>query len=199
MNADGTNQRNLTPSRRTDSHPDWSPDGKRIVFHSMRDSTDVVGIPPEAERHEIYTMNADGSDPRRLTHDGWNVEPDWSHDGEWILFRRHDRLASGFFAMRPDGTDMRRVAEFGDASATSPVWSPDGTRIVFEWLIRPEGKGNQEIFVMDADGSNRVNLTNHPDGDMSPDWFDPRYSPAFTPAYRALFQWGWLKQFGRAR
>ena len=75
MNADGTDVRNLTRTPRPDTRPHWAPDGKRIVFHSTRDSTDWVGIPRSAIRDEIYTMNADGSDPRRLTDNTMTANP----------------------------------------------------------------------------------------------------------------------------
>ena len=198
MNVDGSNQRNLTREFRKDTDAAWSPDGERIVFRSMRDSTDVAGLPPDTVRTEIYTMVADGSDPQRLTYDGWNYEPDWSQDGASILFRRYDGRVHGLFMMAPDGSDLRLVAVVGSLTRL-PVLSPDGTQIAYQDTIKMDGRNNAEIFAMDIDGSNRRNLTNHPASDGAPDWFDPRYSPAFTPAFRALFQWGWLKQLPRGR
>jgi Tol biopolymer transport system component len=56
MQSDGTDVRRLTTSCGMDSHPHWSPDGKRISFTSRRDGN-----------YEIYVMNADGSDPQNLT------------------------------------------------------------------------------------------------------------------------------------
>ncbi|GAG57122.1 unnamed protein product, partial [marine sediment metagenome] len=56
MDADGSNQVNLTNNPEGDSDPTLSPDGKKIAFKSNRDGKD-----------EIYVMNADGSDQKRLT------------------------------------------------------------------------------------------------------------------------------------
>lgn len=56
MDADGSDQRNLTNNRAEDSKPAWSPDGKRIAFASDRDG-----------HAQIYVMDADGKNPRRLT------------------------------------------------------------------------------------------------------------------------------------
>ena len=55
-----------------------------------------------------------------------------------------------------------------------------------------ERDGNSEIYVMDADGDNPQNLTNNPDADVNPAWFDPAL--AVAPAGKTLTMWGWLKQ-----
>ena len=55
--------------------------------------------------------------------------------------------------------------------------------------------GNEEIYVMDADGGNQRNLTNHPDDDSDPAWYNPVLSVA--PAGKILTIWGWLKQIDR--
>ena len=67
MNADGTNARQLTNLPAASENPVWSPDGSQVVFQSDRDGN-----------FEIYVMDVDGSNPRRLTHnsagDYW---PSW--------------------------------------------------------------------------------------------------------------------------
>ncbi len=196
MNADGTNVRNLTRLPTLDMQPDWSPDGTRIAFTSVRDrfaGGDAVA--------EIYTMEPDGSDQRRLTHHNANDSgPAWSPDGREILILRSRGLRNtpyperrggrGFYLMDADGGNLREIAHF-DSVFRGATWSPDGTHVAFGLA--------GDIMVIDRDGAGFRNLTNHPGSDYGPDWFDPRYSTAFTPAHRALFQWGWLKQFGQAQ
>ena len=52
---------------------------------------------------------------------------------------------------------------------------------------------NTEIYVMDADGNNLRNLTNHPAPDYQPDWFNPAGYPV-SPAGKRAAIWSWLKQ-----
>ena len=71
MDADGSNQTNLTNHGNVDDHPSWSPDGSKIAFNSDRDGT-----------HKIYVMDADGSNQTPLTyHSGHDSPPSWSPDG----------------------------------------------------------------------------------------------------------------------
>ncbi|MBA2332300.1 MAG: PD40 domain-containing protein [Actinobacteria bacterium] len=89
-----------------DGMPDFSPDGRRIVFTSNRD-----------QNGEIYVMDADGSDQRRLTRKtGDDFTPRFSPDGRRIAFTS---LPGSLFVMNADGTGLRRLA-----SGTDPDWRP---------------------------------------------------------------------------
>ncbi|MDQ2691800.1 MAG: hypothetical protein M3Y68_07210 [Chloroflexota bacterium] len=183
MNADGSAQTNLTQSRGADYSPAWSPDGSRIAFASSRDKGGGL---------DIWVMNADGSDPRRITDErGIQEYPGWSPDGQRLVF------ACTFGRILPEGVgdfeicvvnaDGTGLVQLTDSPGTSklPAWSPDGNFIAFQsdrngWPTLPdytppgydsESFGDKEIFVMRADGTNPVNLTNQPrEGDSMPAW-----------------------------
>ncbi len=110
----------LTPDEPTTDNgsPDFSPDGERIVFHRM------VGY-PYGGPYEIYTINPDGSDPRRLAR-GW--EPTFSPDGKKIAFVRYDYVLEkvGIWTMNTDGTKQRKLAGFPDPprNVMDITWGP---------------------------------------------------------------------------
>ena len=114
--------------------PDWSPDGRRIVF-----------IRSDA----MYVINADGTQERRLTKgDDFDSEPSWSPDGERIVFSRGFEL----WLTKADGRTPRRLNRCG----SEPDWSPDRRRIAFVceseiYTIRPDGSGTTRLTKNDVD------------------------------------------------
>jgi len=137
--------------------PAWSPDGTQIAFHSNRDGN-----------YEIYVMNADGSDVRRLTNnmvdDG---QPSWSPDSSQIAFISARDGNLEIYVMDSSGEDVRRLTN-DDAGDLYPSWSPDGSRIAFSTAR----DGGWEIYVMNADVGSVRRLTNN----WADDWF-PSWSP----------------------
>ena len=140
----------------------------QIAFMSHRD-----GNP------EIYMMDTDGGNPRRLTnHRGWDFAPSWSPDGKRIAFvsERDGHVIDGsptyeIYVMDADGGDPRNLTNHPHDDR-SPSWSPDGKRIVFV-SERDRDKDNPhlvEIYVMGPDGQNEQRLTNNLHDDRDPSW-----------------------------
>jgi Tol biopolymer transport system component len=119
MNPDGTGETALTSDG---FEPSWSPDGSKIAFVSNRHSC--------CAGWEIYTMNADGSDPKRLTFSDrpssgafFALEPAWSPSGASIVFAYHLVSGSEIFTIKPDGSALTRVTN-DDISDSDPDWQP---------------------------------------------------------------------------
>jgi Tol biopolymer transport system component len=165
VNADGSGQKNLTNSPDSDSRPpatldsdsgpSWSPDGKKIAFRSYRDGN-----------YEIYVMNADGSEPKRLTNSpDSDLDPSWSPDGKKIAFTSSTFVYRDIYVMNADGSEQKRLTN-SPGSDLDPSWSPDGKKIAFY----SGSARKQDIYVMNADGSEQKNLTNSPAMDENPSW-----------------------------
>ena len=194
MDQDGGNPQNQTNIPATeDRSPAWSRDGKRIVFESQRDKD-----------WEIYVMDADGQNPLRLTdrrdHDR---EPSWSPDGKKIAFARREQGTWNIYLMGADGGNPKNLTKNRTERVEfrEPSWSPVNQSIAFKSDIEhPSGVvvAWTEIFVATADGAgNPKNLTqkHQAEGrDGAPDWFDPGFTFAVSPAGKSPTLWGRLKQ-----
>ncbi len=184
MDADGSNVHRLThtPGEGTSSWAaDWSPDGKQIAFTSNRD-----GSPEGYDGYDVYVMDADGSNIRRLTReDGADGSSAWSPDGRTLAFMssRDDKSRSEIYVMTVDGSKAWRLTH-DKRQAGRPAWSPDGERITFQ-STRTNRKqaydgAEFEIYVMDADGANIQRLTHRPNADGHPDWSPDGTKIVFT-------------------
>jgi tricorn protease-like protein len=126
-----------------------------IAFRSDRDGN-----------YEVYVMDADGSNPVRLTNSvDVDKDPAWSPDGTRIAFASDRDGNSEVYVMNADGSNPINLTNSAGAD-WDPAWSPDGTRIAFASFR----DGNNEVYVMDADGSNPVRLTNSVGADKDPAW-----------------------------
>jgi Tol biopolymer transport system component len=131
IQPDGTGETQLTRTRRTESNPVWSPDGRRIAF--VRHS-DAEGYPDEGA--EVYVINADGSGLTNLTNDPADNEhdPTFSPDGRLLAFVRlrtvsQEVAVHALMVMNADGSGVRTVRELV-CCFRDPVFSPLGDRIV---------------------------------------------------------------------
>ena len=168
MNADGSNVTRVTNSRVGDcAESAWSPDGKQIAFRTNRDAGDW----------EIYVINVDGTNERRLTYAaGWDLDPAWSPDGTKIAFEstRDDASNLEIYTMNAaDGSNQVNLTKnLGAAGANNDyysAWSSDGTKFSFVFDGGNTAHTDQ-IYVMNANGTSRVNLSNNASYEYSPSW-----------------------------
>lgn len=149
----------------TGLNPLWAHDGTQIIYHE-------VGVSPPED--DIFIMNSDGSNKQNLTQDPFgSFIGDWSYDGNNILYTQTftipGSLENEISTISPNDTNQNQLTNMLPFwHSDSANFSPDESKIVFsasDWWQR-------DIFVMNSDGSELVNLTNNP----ANDWF-----PVFSP------------------
>ncbi len=126
---------------------------QNIVFESLRN-----------DNLDIYIMNEDGSNERRLTYnDAHDSDPNWSPDGTAIVFKSDRTGNRELFILNETG--IEQITNHL-ASDFSPKWSPDGKWIAFS----SDRDGDSDIYIYNIENENLVQLTNNVVSDFSPDW-----------------------------
>ena len=147
MNADGSNQHQLTNNNVSNYRPTWSPDGSRIAFVEQIDKTVF----------ELHVINVDGTNPRLLVNDSRASYPAWSPDGSKLVY---DSLHNGddlFYIADSNGSNPTKLFDNGLSTTSSHIsWSPDGTRLVFD----SSRSGRPQVYVANTDGTGLRQLTN---------------------------------------
>lgn len=168
MNADGSDQQRLTHQPGVDGHPHWSPDGRRIIFNSARATPDLKakGSPLLIE---VYTMNADGSDVKKITNFKTICTfPVYSPDGRKIVFRRDVGRNSEIFVANVDGTNPVNVSN-SPAFDGWVAWSPDSKNILFA-SDRAGPEDIRQLYLVNPDGANLRKITDGPGSFTTPAW-----------------------------
>jgi Tol biopolymer transport system component len=181
VKIDGQGMQRLTNTPGYDAEATIAPDGKTIVWTSIRDG-DL----------DIYAMNIDGTHMRRLTDEpGYDGGPFFSPDSRRIVYRaQHVQspeaseryqalLAQGFvepgqleiFVMNADGSEKRQVTTNG-ASNFAPSFYPDGRHIVFSSNIETKGNGRPSfhLYGIKDDGTGLERLTFQGNFNSFPMW-----------------------------
>ena len=181
IDADGSNERNLTQNPADDSAPAWSPDGKKIAFLSNRDGGQA-----------IYVMNSDGSNPARLSEKSAGA-PVWSPDGRKVAFAR---FTNEIWIADADRGDTFQLISGKSIVMSGQPWSPDSKRLAFSGMpfaIKPQGTylpkkywdeslATENIYVINTDGSGFTQIS-----DVSIDPVKHRASnPSWSPDGRSI-------------
>jgi len=151
------------------AEPAWSPDGSQITFVSRA-----------LDRGEIFVTDPDGSASRNLTqHPARDQSPAWSTDGAHIAFvtnrnaETEEETFSDIYVMDATGAGLQRLTP-SPGRDYEPSWSSDG-RIAF--TTTPQGFTGPQIWVMNADGTNRTGIVDYPD-DVVGEPAHPVWSPS---------------------
>lgn len=179
MEADGSAIELVTqmsdPAQGEDTDPQWSPDGRRLVFQrvNVRDARPVDGV-------ALWILNLNTGHERRIT--PWNLRagdtPDWSPNGQRILFHSNlngpSEVSANLYTIQADGTHLKQLTfeEGGARNYLGSSYSPDGTMITVG--RRPATSGAADVFVMRVDGTHIRHVTRTVLYDSYPDW-----GPAF--------------------
>jgi len=158
--ASGGNLRRMTTDKGPDVSPTWNrKTNGQIAFVSGR-----TGLP------QIYTMEADGTNQQRMTDQGYAVSPNWSPNGQFLVFawvRKYgpgEPGASDLYLMDTASKQWVQLTHDGGRN-DFPSWSPDGRHIVFQ----SNRSGTLQIWSMLADGTKvqQLTFTGHNEG---PNW-----------------------------
>jgi Tol biopolymer transport system component len=169
VRATGTGLRQVTqrtPGSAWDSGPQWSPDGRALVFQRFDFAT---------QSNAVFTVNLDGSDEHQIT--PWPLgagdHPDWSPDDRWILFRvQPGDGSSNLYREHPDGSALTNLTNQppDGYQYLSASFSPDGSSIVTARTPGTGLEGAADVVVMKADGSNVHEVTRTRLWDSGADW-----------------------------
>lgn len=163
-----------------------------FLSDNFDESSKIVFSMPDTVSGEsqIFVMNNDGSGLQQLTCSEQNEasNPSFSPDASEIVFtttQQSTTLGPSIFIMNSDGSDTRPMKLWSDSETAypgrNPKWSPDGTKIAFDWCINCEQGGeNTEIFVYDFETDSVIQITTHPSSDAYPAWSHDSERLVFT-------------------
>jgi TolB protein len=171
MDLDGKNVVQITNGKLQHVHPSYSPDGNRLVYSCLGS---------KSGQWELWVVDLNTSEKKMI---GFGLFPSWSpaKDVDRIAFQRARQRGGRWFSLWTlelvDGEAHRitEVALSSNAAIVCPTWSPDGKHIAFATIAEPNVKGpkmagQQDIWAIDTDGSNRHRLTDGVGMNLAPCW-----------------------------
>ncbi len=181
MNADGSNQLNLTNSPEDEGSHSWSPDSASIVF---------------VRNEEIFVIPSTGGAPVNVSnHPNVDRLPEWSPNGERIVFISARNDDNEVFTVAPDGSGLLQLTDNSgqvlDRWDYLPNYTTGGSAIAFTRFGDGQTEeANTDIYLMNIDGTSQTNLTNHPAEDSDFAWQPIPPTPPTADVYVS----GWADQ-----
>ncbi|MBV2119847.1 MAG: hypothetical protein KUF74_00170 [Candidatus Thiodiazotropha sp. (ex Ctena orbiculata)] len=196
MNIDGSNKTMVSPDHGAHTCAFFQPGEQQIVFASTSHLQGSCPKKPDLPSHiryawplhpyDIYRANADGSGLTALTDNPkYDAEPIVSADGKWIVFGSQREGDFDIYRMDVDGSNVQRLTDT-EGYDGGPWFSPDSTKIVWRaWHPTSAAEKAQwqenmkqdyvqstplDIWVMNADGSNKIRLTDNGATNWAPSW-----------------------------
>ena len=149
VRPDGRDRRQITDVAGEAVHPDWSPDGRRIVFEFDTEAGASIAL-VGAEGGPVVVLPTPP--------DRFEGQPSFTSGGRRILFSQFDGTHESVWSMRLDGSDRRRISA-GPGDATDPNGSPDGRSVSFVGVPNGQWEIEQALFTTRLDGSRLRQLT----------------------------------------
>jgi len=153
-------------------HPTWSPDGRKLAYCRYSSRSGVW---------EIWVI--DIASPGRKQFLAYGMFPHWNPDvaRNTILFQRARKRGSRYHSVwtidyvSDEAVRPTEIVSASNAAAINPTWSPDGRRIAFVTVVEPETQPGghpsmSDVWIVNADGTNRTNLTNGQYANFQPTW-----------------------------
>ncbi len=170
MDVTGGQAIQLTNDLTHDLSPSFSPDGKQLVYCTLG---------TQSGQWELVVIDIDNPAIKRFI--GFGLFPDWSPVDHRILFQRARERGTRWFSVwtvemvNGEGVRPTEIAASSNAAGISPSWSPDGQHITFSTVIDPDSEtqappAQADIWILNADGSGRANLTNSQFANLHPVW-----------------------------
>ncbi len=173
INPDGSGLRKITDTTFHYGQPSWSNDGKQLVYYGSNHPM------------QLFINSGKGQEQKQLSTPGFDAyEPVWSSQNI-IAFdsRQIGQTPNDIAVMNTDGTGFMKLTADENYDCSSPQWSPDGKKILFQRSIairKPwkeitkeemkKKKQSTEIMIMNADGSGIRNLISNLEGEVAPFW-----------------------------
>ena len=173
MDFDGHNLAQLTRNGSINLSPDWSPDGRSMVFTSYMNGN------PDAVMMDLSNLSLRAVSARP----GLNASPRFSVDGNYIALSMSFNGLPKLFIITPQGNIIKRLTD-GRGNDISPAWSPDGSALAYV----SDQAGSPQIYIVPSNGGQPRRLTLRGNYNTDPDWSPRGDLVAFTTRIEGRFQ-----------